>query len=585
MLLFLCGFLQKNHAQSSCEMFAEKHHIRSASSKELEKIYDSLTAMIHNQPALVQCVAQSAIERCKEVGNEKIEVNYRMLDAYALMSLGAYKKSIQRYLLVLRLGEKRKDKDVVRSASSNLASTYLKVGNLNLAEKYYRLAYRNIDPSKKDADSKLTRFYMNFGLLKNERQQSDSAIYYFKKAERIFVGDSVSLATLYLNIGLSYSSLNEYGLAEDYLLRAKNIYQRFDDMDGECRSLLNLAEINSARGKFELALVQAGQAKGIARIIGDPSLQLSALQILEEGYENLGDFQLALENNKAVALLNDSINSLELKKEIEELNKQYETEKKDRRIVTFKNQLVAQEQQETIIVGSLISAVVILLLTILLYRQQRQKNKLLEELVEQKGFLMGEVHHRVKNNLQLVSSMLEMQLVTMEDEVAKNVLLDNRNRIFAMSVLHQRLYQQDDAKFVDTTPYFTYVIKAIFNALNSGNQLFLKLEIDALRLSINDAVPIGLMINELMTNAFKYAFVLKKRGTISVALLEREKSLILQFSDDGDGMAHVKDHSKPGYGTQLISSLNRQMKGKQHCVTNENGTTYRFEFTRFEKDE
>ena len=165
-----------------------------------------------------------------------------------------------------------------------------------------------------------------------------------------------------------------------------------------------------------------------------------------------------------------------------------------------------------------------------------QKNTIITEALHEKEVLMQEIHHRVKNNLQVVSSLLSIQSRHLTDNQAIEAIKEGQNRVKTMGLIHQSLYQENDFRGVNMKNYISKLIKNLFNSYNiQPEKIQLKTEIKELNLDIDTVVPLGLIINELVTNALKYAFPEDKKGIIWVKTNLENERFILQVYDDGVG--------------------------------------------------
>jgi len=193
-----------------------------------------------------------------------------------------------------------------------------------------------------------------------------------------------------------------------------------------------------------------------------------------------------------------------------------------------------------------------------------ERTKELKKALDEKEILFKELHHRVKNNLQMVVSLLRLQSDRIEDKTLQNVLISAQNRINAMSNLHKLLYQQDNLTHIDTKQYFKQITDEIKENLPKKN---IDIDLDiAIDLSIDQAVYCGLILNELISNAVKHAFV-KLDGKITILLYQKNEEVILKVVDDGVGFA--KDKKNNSLGLLLVKTLTtRQLKGKYEFFVN-----------------
>ena len=195
---------------------------------------------------------------------------------------------------------------------------------------------------------------------------------------------------------------------------------------------------------------------------------------------------------------------------------------------------------------------------------RKQKEDQIKAALKEKELLLGEVHHRVKNNLQIVQSMLRLQSAKVDDPAVRDILMDCQSRIKSMALIHQTLYQSKDFTKVDFASFLNSLALALINSYRiDSNHIALSIEADQVLLPIDAAVSCGQIVNELLTNALKHAFPEGRRGNISVALSRNEMGeVVLSVTDDGVGIPSSIDmRSQATLGLRLVSLLTDQLKG------------------------
>ena len=201
--------------------------------------------------------------------------------------------------------------------------------------------------------------------------------------------------------------------------------------------------------------------------------------------------------------------------------------------------------------------------------------------LKEKEILLKEVHHRVKNNLQIISSLLSLQSVALGDKEAASAFINSQHRIRSMALIHEMLYQSEDFSRISLS---SYIQKLAYNLLRSYNvdtsKIRLNIEADQAFLDIEHAIPCGLILNELMTNSIKYAFVNKQEGNISIKLQKNVVTgkYVLTIGDDGDGLpAGIDLGNLKTLGMELVATLVGQLDGTIE-LDREAGTTFRITF-------
>jgi two-component sensor histidine kinase/PAS domain-containing protein len=186
----------------------------------------------------------------------------------------------------------------------------------------------------------------------------------------------------------------------------------------------------------------------------------------------------------------------------------------------------------------------------------------LKESVEEKQSLLGEIHHRVKNNLALVSGLVELQGSKITDATMKSHLTEIQHRIAAMSLIHEKLYKSSNFSKIDLKDYLHDLIVSLSSFFNKGGKIEVNFDLDQVFVTNKKAIPIALIVNELITNAFKYAFGEKLTCSIDVKLKSNGNEIELLISDSGNGIAKDFDISKSNsLGFKLINIFTKQLKG------------------------
>ncbi|WP_310379798.1 sensor histidine kinase [Flavobacterium sp.] len=203
------------------------------------------------------------------------------------------------------------------------------------------------------------------------------------------------------------------------------------------------------------------------------------------------------------------------------------------------------------------------------------KNILLDSKNAENELLLREIHHRVKNNLEIVSSLLALQSSQIDDPNTKDAMTESQNRVNSIGIVHQKLYQGTNLGAVEMKDYFLNLTESILDSFGVEQRVVLKLAMENLDLDIDTAVPLGLIVNELLTNSVKYAFPDDAKGIITIKLHKHENILHLEVSDNGVGKSGVTYGT--GFGGQLVSLLTQQLNGTM-TEESQNGTTIIFDF-------
>ncbi|PPK88156.1 two-component sensor histidine kinase [Neolewinella xylanilytica] len=204
----------------------------------------------------------------------------------------------------------------------------------------------------------------------------------------------------------------------------------------------------------------------------------------------------------------------------------------------------------------------------LLFRKISYQKEGLQQLHDQKDLLLREIHHRVKNNLQMVSSLLSLQTQFIEDPAAWDAIEMGRQRVRSLAILHQRMYLRDHmTPAVNARSYLDQLIRELLQTLNVGGiNLQLQKRLEDIDLDIDRLIPLGLIANEVITNAIKHAFTLRNAATLTVELLRDADDIELRIADDGRGIRPEEISGKESFGSLLIHTFAEQLDGRLSIV-------------------
>ncbi len=217
-------------------------------------------------------------------------------------------------------------------------------------------------------------------------------------------------------------------------------------------------------------------------------------------------------------------------------------------------------------------------------KQEEQRRKL-ERSLKEKETLLTEIHHRVKNNLAIVSGMMQIQAMESNSEIVRGYLSDSIFRIQTMAAIHDLLYSNSDFSNIEISTIIEKLIFEIRNALQNGKQVDLHIQKSRLRLHVGQAIPLSLIVNELVTNIFKHAFKEQNKGEVEVKI-DKTEGQLLKFSieDNGTGYPdHFDAEQSSSVGLHMIRVLTRQLGGECSFQNTDKGALFTLQF-KIEKD-
>ncbi len=392
------------------------------------------------------------------------------------------------------------------------------------------------------------------------------------------------IGRLHLELG-DFSKALEYSeqsriLATKLGLSKNNITNDYVSSD----AFYALGNLKKAEKYAQSALIVA-QNSGDIKDITNSSLSLYRAQKAN------GNSPQALSSHEIFAQFSDSLNNLDKKKSLikRELKAHFEKEAfVDSVQFAFEKKILIKQNntQKTITKGVLIALAIVGFLSFFLFRSNKiissQKEQISTSLKE-KDTLLREIHHRVKNNLQVVSSLLRLQTRATSDEAAIDALTEGQNRVQSMSLIHQNLYQKENLTGIKMKDYLENLSSNLFETYKvDADRITLQLDIQDFNLDVDTVVPLGLIINELVSNALKYAFPNQNTGLVTVSLKEENNTLILNVSDNGIGInTDIGEANTDSFGYTLINTFVKKLKAEL-TIANEDGTSVSLDIKNYE---
>lgn len=384
------------------------------------------------------------------------------------------------------------------------------------------------------------------------------------------------LGKFYNNISQVYNEhFKDYPQALQYQQKAVAFNLERNNRISLTHNYNTIAEIYLNMGNYTLANNYAHQMIGLSRSLNAPFRLLNGYMVLSAINRKMGRFDSALYYYETKANLSDSLNNLERSSQIAEMQTRFETVEKEEQIGFLYNLNKTKNQRLWILGGA---ATLLLFLFAVVWMQKRRSQRQQVQIRQQSEklqWMMKELHHRVKNNLQIVSSLLNLQGYRLKDEESAAAIRESQLRVQAMSLMHQRLYQVEDVSMVNFKLYLTDLAETLMQAYGySPDQFDLRIRVEKEMLDVDTVMPLGLLVNEVITNAFKYAYAGVERPALTIGLSEKDQALELDIADNGPGMKETAG-GEEGFGKKLIQALSRQLKAT--CtVTSDKGTRYTF---------
>ncbi|UPK68106.1 histidine kinase dimerization/phosphoacceptor domain -containing protein [Chitinophaga filiformis] len=551
--------------------------------------YSKALAMLHRSLQLYQSIQYTRLEDIYDLlgavysvtGNNEQALKYGLLAVNAAASLND--TSIQLATVFNRVG-----------------STYNRMKKYNAAYEYFQKAlsvaekHNNIET----IDLLISKISRTLIALHKPHEALDI----LQEAEQKYPpGDIYSRLYLTASLLITYKELKQYQQAQKYCDQLLAISKSLDKYEpDQSEAQYPVTEFYLATHQYELARKHLAGSDTFYKAIQSP-LELNHNHYLWFKLDSIqGNYLAAISHYQLYKMLSDSLLNETTNNHIEQLQVEFETEKKDQDIKMLENATKLQESrltQATQTRNWVIGAVLLLLIIIglqannswikqqankKLKTQQQEiekKNIALQHLIREKEWLIKEIHHRVKNNFHTVSGLLATQSAYLKTNEAIEAVSESHHRIQAMSLIHQKLYQSDNLSAIYMPDYVYELADYLRDSFNIRKSVQFNLQIEPIELNLSHCVPLGLIMNEAITNSIKYAFPDNKNGTICISLKHTsESNLLLTISDDGVGLQqNPASQSAQSMGMKLMYGLSEDIDGK-FTITGCKGTEITLEF-------
>jgi two-component sensor histidine kinase len=542
---------------------------------------------------------EEALTIFKQIHYKDLQGVYDLM-CNACRQMGDYTKALQYGLSALKTAEAQKDSSAQLSAICNhVGATLYYLGKPAEAAGYYE---KGIQVTTRNKDSAATIIIVhNLANAYTYGGQPQKSVILLKSIEKKF-----PLTTLYDKIAIytsllsAYTELKQYDAAKIYFGRLLNISSGLPLTDGLQSDIYSaFIKYLMAVKRFDDVAKYCAYNELLCKIGGFVNrVKATNYSYWYKADSARGHFDSALSHYQQMVALNDTLFSEAKARQISELQIQYETEKKDNdiQLLVKQDQLQKNELKQAAVIRNVTLIAVALLIIVLglLFNRYRLKQKAnqelqlkqqeineqnisLQHLVNEKEWLLKEVHHRVKNNLQTIICLLESQAMYLEKD-ALQAIEKSQHRIYAMSLIHQKLYQNEDLQLIDMSVYLQEFIGYLKDSFDT-QQIEFVIQVEPVSLNLQQAIPVALIINEGVTNAIKYAFGTEADPKIHISMTEAIDKVKLVIADNGSGFELKSEDEEKSLGMQLIKGLGRELKGTVSIDT-KTGTSLCIEFSK-----
>ena len=532
----------------------------------------------------------------KKANNEEGASHILSDIAIAYYFRGNYELALRNHFSALEFRQKSGNKRFIAISYNNIGLVYRSRKEYGNAARYYQ---KSLEIKKEIRDEQgVLNTLLNIGSAFQSQGKYDSAFYYateaLKQAEKIDARNDIlasqgNLAAAMVNLGRYDEAL--------VLLKEVETKSLAGNVNNNLLSVYeSLGDVYSNKGQYAEAEVY--YMKGLAVSSKSSRLEQKSifLRKLAKNCFNKGDYKQAYLFSEQSKQISDTLFTDENSRQINEMAAIYETGEKEKRIEKLNSENIVsaslaerrKKERNYFIIASVLFLGMAWLAYMAFSSNKKKKellssqNAIIEKSLTEKEFLMKEIHHRVKNNLQVVSSLLKLQSHYIKDEQAQEAVKDSRNRVQSMALIHQNLYQDNNLTGIDVQDYISKLCDNLFQSYNiHPHRIKLIKEIQPLSLDVDTVVPLGLIINELVTNSLKYGFPGEKEGAIKIIVQEDNGVLKLKVFDNGVGLPDdFQIKFKETFGYKMIQAFIQKMKGELNTYSEE-GTKVEIAFTNY----
>lgn len=511
----------------------------------------------------------------------------------SLRDKGQYAAALDSGLLALKLYRADGLRLKVAATKGSIAQVYQLIGEekhnipyIRLGLVYATMAYEINQKEVHDTSgmviSRNTQGLIYHSLaLQGQTTYYDSALQYYLLGLELIQrsGKGTQYASiLYNNVSQCYFDYKkDYPTALHYLQEAVNVNQKNHDTTRLSFNYGNIARIYQLMGARNKSLGYAYKTLALCRQTKMATRLEAGYSQLSDAYGAFGPADSALKYYRLFDNLRDSLSNLAATRQLADAEIKYQAQKDHALITELDTRTRIQQKNIIYLTAGIVALILFLLaLTFLLRRVQKQKS-LITTQSDQLQTMMRELHHRVKNNLQIVTSLLSLQGYRLRDSEAQEAIRLSQQRVQAMSLIHQRLYTGKETKLVNMEEYLTDLAGSLITAYGySTKTLALHLDIGNKWLDVDKALPLGLIANEIITNALKHAYHNVECPALDISLRTVGEKLTFTIRDNG-GSLDTKEWSGAGgsFGKQLVATLCTQLNATQELALT-GGTAFSF---------
>lgn len=550
-------------------------------------------SLLYDNPDTARLYFQEALEIAEVNQDQDKMAKSLTLIGVTYYFNGQLDNAITHYLKALPISEELGNDRYSGIIANNIGAVYFDLRDYGQTKPYYEKAVALFTVAKDTFW--LSNALNNLGNVLEKAKEYDQSLEVYGKALDLakVSENNEAVGSTMSNIGNVYLGMKNFDEALRFYRNGLKLQLAADDQIGAAISYNNVGLILFEKGQLKEALLNHQKALQISKELNHLSTMKNAHKWLSFTYSEMNQYKNAYAHQTDFMMLDDSIAGLEKASLVEELNTKYETEKKDRQIALLEldkksaalNLANSNNQRNIFVFGSVLLIVLAGSLYYRYYSKKRtseiltEKNSQISIALEERETLLKEIHHRVKNNLQVISSLLNLQAGSLEDDAAIDAVREGQHRVKSMALIHQKLYSAEDIRGVDIQDYFENLTKELYRAFGVGH-LMHEVSTNGLKLDIDTVIPLGLIVNELITNSIKYAFENVENGLLQIEVVEEAQKLHVWVRDNGRGMDEDALQKSNSFGWKMIRSLSRKLKAAI-IVENDGGTSVHLILSRY----
>lgn len=503
------------------------------------------------------------------------------------------------YLKSLRIHKIKNNQEGISNSLNNIGNSFFNAGDFEKSIKYYQESY--LLSKKAGHISGEAKSLANWAMALGQLKRFDESLAKYEEARLLFVelNNPYNLGVICNNMASVYSDRGDYRKGAEYQKMSINYKEKTGDKTGLATSYVNLGNDYFHLGKFPESESYFKKGIKMCSELGMEAIEMKGLRMYAELLRQTGKFREATNALVRYDSLRQKIENAEIRVAVADLEKKYNEEvhlkeiaEKDRKIEIQNNILLTKqleaESKQRLLLYVAFALVTSILIAVFLFRSKRkadlhsqllsEKNIEISERNKEIEVLLGEIHHRVKNNLQVVSSLLSLQQRNFtKDSGAGIALQESRNRIQSMGIIHKLLYQESRFSEVNMKEFTNLLCLELGKLFDPARKVKITLPGHDLFLDVDRAVPLGLILNELVMNAYKHAFENVTNPELKINFGFEADKIVVLVSDNGKGtQPDLFSVDTDSFGIKLIRALCRQLNAALDLQAG-NGTSVKIE--------